>query len=99
MNDENLEITKELENLESIENNPESPALDIENEIIDINEKMDSIEETIESIDKLSDEVKDIKTMGIPHLFSWDEWALTWQLINNKRKNPGCTAWIIVSYS
>lgn len=61
MNEENLEITKELENLEEIENNPHSPAIDIENEIIDINEKMNSIEETIESIDKLSEEVKDIK--------------------------------------
>lgn len=61
MKEENLEITKELESLEEIEINPQSPAIDIENEIIDINEKMDSIEETIESIDKLSDEVKDVK--------------------------------------
>ena len=30
--------------------------------------------------------------MGAPHFFSWDEWALTWQIVNNMKKNPGYTA-------
>ena len=88
MNDENLEITKELYNLEDIENNPESPAIDIETEIIDINEKMDSIEETIESIDKLSDEVKDIK----PKKKLKDKIKDKWNTFSKKKK----TAIIII---
>ena len=83
MNDENLEITKELDNLEEIEINPQSPAIDIENEIIDINEKMDSIEKTIESIDKLSEEVKDIKTKKKLKDKIKDKWN---NLSKNKKK-------------
>lgn len=59
MDENNLEITKELDSLESLENT--NSITNAEEEIKDMTEKMDSIQETVESIDKLSEEIKDVK--------------------------------------
>ncbi len=61
MDDNNLEITKEIENLNDIENG-EKPVLDFEQEVLNINEDLDMIEETIDGIDKMTDDIKEIKT-------------------------------------
>lgn len=85
MDDNNLEITKEIETLDilnEIESNPTASALDVENEINDINDQMDSISETIESIDKLSDDIKDVK----PKKKLKDKIKEKWNSFSKKKK-------------
>ena len=62
--DKDLELTKEINDLNEIDKHLTDPALDIEqiqNEVKDMTETLDTVQETIENIDKVSEEVKDVK--------------------------------------
>lgn len=61
MDENNLEITKELESLNDIPKETEVP-LDFVEEIQNINEDLDRVGETIDGIEKLTDDIKDVKT-------------------------------------